>query len=111
MTGRSAPHVELERRAERDIRRLSARDQDRVERALIEVLEAEPILPNADVKPLAGAKPWLRLRTGQLRILFRPLTGEERKKLRVRRGYLVSRVVHRRDLFRATETLRCGGAG
>jgi hypothetical protein len=66
---------------------------------------------NLDVKPLEGHAPWLRLRVGVYRILYRPLGPEELAAVRQRRGrpvdlgYLVARVVHRRELERAVDAL------
>jgi hypothetical protein len=60
-----------------------------------------------------GAAPWLRLRVGDYRILYRPLTGEElkavsrRRKRRAEAGYLVARIVHHRDLDRPVRALPC----
>lgn len=52
--------------------------------------------PNVDVKALEGRTPWLRLRTGEWRFLFRP-AGER---------LWVERIVNRRDLEQAIRTLR-----
>jgi hypothetical protein len=51
--------------------------------------------PNLDVKPLKASGPWARLRVGEYRILYRPIDG----------GWLVERLVDRRDLERAIGTL------
>lgn len=51
--------------------------------------------PNLDVKPLKASGPWARLRVGEYRILHRPIEG----------GWLVERIVDRRDLERAIGTL------
>jgi hypothetical protein len=59
--------------------------------------------PELDSKPLVGSAPWHRLRVGDYRVLYRPVapsetdTGEP--------GWLVARIVHRRDLERAVATL------
>jgi hypothetical protein len=54
-----------------------------------------------DIKALVGRQPWLRLRVGDYRVLMRALDpakdGED--------GYLVARIVHRRDLERSVGTL------
>lgn len=104
-------HVELSRRAERDLRRIGPGPQlDPIVEAL-EDLMRDPPLPNLDIKPLSGRAPWRRLRVGDHRVLFRPLTGSEMEQLRIRKrvihreGILVERVVHRRDLERAVGTL------
>ncbi len=56
-----------------------------------------------DIKPLAGAAPWHRLRVGDYRILYRPVEPDEGADPKAR--WLVARVVHRRDLERAVATL------
>lgn len=70
-------------------------------------LATEPQPPNLDVKQLAGRAPWLRLRRGGYRILYRPLTDAELATLGAEHasGFLVERVVDRGDLERATTTL------
>jgi len=57
---------------------------------------------NADVKALKGASPWLRMRVGDWRILYRPLTEIE---LPSTPGALVARVVHRSELERTVSGL------
>jgi hypothetical protein len=66
---------------------------------------------NLDVTPLMGHAPWLRLRAGDFRILFRRLTRSELDLLVLRRGalegdtgFLVGRIVHRSELERAVDT-------
>lgn len=51
--------------------------------------------PNLDVKQLRGRDPWLRLRVGDWRVLYRPFEL----------GLWVERIVHRRDLHRAVDSL------
>lgn len=74
-------------------------------------LVAVPPPDNLDVKALEGHGSWLRLRVGAYRILYRPLSVEELATVGRRRGgqaeagYLVARIVHRRDLERAVDTL------
>jgi hypothetical protein len=58
---------------------------------------------NADIKAPAGQAPWLRLRVGDWRVIYRPLTEAETKDQRP--GALIARVVNRRDLLRAVRTL------
>ena len=60
-----------------------------------------------DIKALQGAAPWLRLRVGDFRVLCRSLTAEELHALlgSPGAGFLVGRVVDRRDLDRAIESL------
>jgi mRNA-degrading endonuclease RelE of RelBE toxin-antitoxin system len=96
----------------RELRRL-ARGPDRkpVIDALAVALVAVAPPDNLDVKPLEGHAPWLRLRVGVYRILCRPLTTEEvaavsrQRGHRLDTGYLVARIVHRRDLERAVAAL------
>jgi hypothetical protein len=93
--------VVLSRRAERDLRRIGAGE------ALVPIREALVDLAagatNLDVKPLAGAAPWQRLRIGDYRILHRPVEPSASGGSTAR--WLVARVVHRRDLDRAVSTL------
>ncbi len=67
-----------------------------------------PLPRNADIAPIRGHAPWLRLRLGSHRLLFRPLTRGELDALGVDAevGYLVARVVDRRELERAIDALR-----
>jgi hypothetical protein len=70
----------------------------------IELLTAD--VPGLDIVPLVGASPWRRLRTGNWRILLRPLTEDEIRRFhRTGGGYLIARVVDRRDLERAVRSL------
>jgi mRNA-degrading endonuclease RelE of RelBE toxin-antitoxin system len=104
-------HVELSKRAVRDLRKLGRGPMlGRIWTAL-EELGRMPPPPNLDVKPLTGRAPWKRLRVGDFRILFRPLTSEElaslgeRKVVLYREGVLVERVVNRQDLAAAVAAL------
>ncbi len=54
-----------------------------------------------DIVPLVGKPPYRRLRIGTYRVLFRPATTAEVPL----GGYLVVRIVHRRDLERAKDSL------
>jgi hypothetical protein len=49
--------------------------------------------------PVAGHAPWRRPRVGEHRVLYREVTGEADV------GYLVARVIDRRDLHRAIDKL------
>lgn len=93
--------IVLSRRAERDLRRIGRGE------ALVRVREALEALaveePNLDVKLLAGSPPWHRLRVGDYRILYRSVEPDEA--VGSDAGFLVARVVHRRDLERAVSTL------
>jgi mRNA-degrading endonuclease RelE of RelBE toxin-antitoxin system len=89
--------VELDRQAQRDLRKLHPADHRAVLRAMADVLTCEPLPANANDRALKGRTPWRRLRVGELRILWRTVgTGESRR---------VARVVHRGDLERAVRTL------
>ncbi|MGH2554563.1 MAG: type II toxin-antitoxin system RelE family toxin, partial [Actinomycetota bacterium] len=59
--------VELARRAQRDLQALGRPERDRVRRALKALAAGAE---NIDAKPLA-VRPWMRLRTGNFRILYR----------------------------------------
>lgn len=85
--------VALSRRAERDLRRMGPGPElDRVVNALRALAAGEAGL---DIRTLAGASPWLRLRVGHWRVLYRPTD----------RGFWIERIVHRRELERAVQTL------
>jgi plasmid stabilization system protein ParE len=80
--------------AERDLRRLGPGPElDRVEGGLRR-LDADE--PNLDVKPVTPRAPWLRLRIGDWRILYRP-AGDQ---------ILVARIIHRSELQQAIRTLK-----
>lgn len=96
-----APGVVLSRRAERDLRRLGRGEPLARIREALEGLAAGG--GDLDIKPLAGAEPWLRLRVGDYRILYRPIERGEGRDPNAR--WLVARIVHRRDLARAVGTL------
>lgn len=100
-------HIELSKRALKDLRRIDHGNRRRLIALLEDDLSAEPQPPNLDVKPLVGRSPWLRLRRGDYRILYRPLTDPELQTLGVSEkvGFLVERIIDRGDLERATATL------
>ncbi len=100
-------HVELSRRAQRDLRVLPDRGRSRIVRALQEGLAADPLPRNLDIVALQGQAPWLRLRSGDWRVLLRPLSVAELTDVArtATRGFLVARIVNRRDLERAVATL------
>lgn len=99
-----AAYVELSRAAERDLRHLDAPDHRRVAEALTQTLGAEPMPANADDKALTGRSPWRRLRVGELRLLYRPLSADELPPDE-RSGRRVARIIHRGNLERAVSTL------
>ena len=92
--------IELAGRAMRDLRRIDTPERRRIREAL-ELLASGA--ENADIKALTGQAPWLRLRTGDWRVLYRPLT--EAEAVEGGPGFLVAPVVNRRDLLRAVRTL------
>ena len=104
-------HIEFSRRATKDIRQLDKPTARRIIEVLERDLAAEPPPDNLDIKQLQGAAPWLRLRIGTHRVLYRPMTPEEISSFADDKtkddddGYLVARIVHRRDLDQAVGTL------
>ena len=83
----------LSRRAERDLRRLGPGPElDRIQEGLERLTGDDP---NLDIKRVTGRLPWLRLRIGDWRILYRP--ADE--------GILVARIIHRAELEQAIRTL------
>jgi mRNA-degrading endonuclease RelE of RelBE toxin-antitoxin system len=99
--------VELSKRALRDLRRIDHKSRKRLLDLLENDLAAEPQPANLDIKNLAGRTPWLRLRRGEYRVLYRPLTSSELRALNTREqaGFLVERIIDRGDLDRAASTL------
>lgn len=93
--------VVLSRRAERDLRRIGSRDTIiRIREALTSLAAGDA---NLDIKLLADASPWHRLRVGDYRVIYRPVHPDEGADESVE--WLVARIVHRRDLVRAASTL------
>lgn len=89
----------LSRMAVKDLRRVGTGEQlDRI-RHVLEALGSEQT--GLDIKPLRGQSPWLRLRVGDYRILYRPIDPREAADA----SHLVARIVHRSDLERAVSTL------
>jgi mRNA-degrading endonuclease RelE of RelBE toxin-antitoxin system len=99
--------VELSKRALRDLRRIEHKSRRRLLDLLENDLAAEPQPANLDIKALTGRAPWLRLRRGEYRVLYRPLTNGELRTLGAsdQAGFLVERVIDRGDLERAASTL------
>ncbi len=87
-------------RAERDLRKLQRQDLERV-RQVVRQLAAGA--ENLDVKAVQGRPPWLRLRVGDHRVLYRPLDDAEASDASA--GWLIARVIARRELERAVGTL------
>ena len=101
----ASARIELSRRAQRDLRALKGTPEvARIIDALDRIARGAE---NLDAKALQGAAPWLRLRVGDFRVLYRPLTPEEVRAVpgSALAGFLVARVVNRRDLDRAIESL------
>ena len=85
--------VVLSRRAVADLRRVDPGHRlDRLQAGLERLAEGDS---NLDIKPLTDNHPWLRLRLGDWRVLFRP-AGDL---------LLVARIVHRRELRQAIRAL------
>jgi mRNA-degrading endonuclease RelE of RelBE toxin-antitoxin system len=109
----TSAHVELSGKARRDLKRLGpGPERKAVIDALTVGLAAIPQAENLDIKALEGAMPYLRLRVGDYRVIYRPLEANEIAEVAERRGlskvgaaYLVARIVHRRDLERAVASL------
>ncbi len=97
--------VELSKRALRDLRRIDHKSRRRLLDLLENELAAEPQPANLDIKPLTGRAPWMRLRRGEYRVLYRPISNSELQALGAQAGFLVERVIDRGDLERAASTL------
>jgi mRNA-degrading endonuclease RelE of RelBE toxin-antitoxin system len=99
--------VELSKRAMRDLRRIDHAPRKRLLDLIENELAAAPQPPNLDIKALVGRSPWLRLRRGEYRVVYRPLTAAELGRLKANEaaGFLVERIVDRRDLEKAAATL------
>lgn len=104
------PYLRLTSRARRDLKRLDVRDARRIARALESLRGGAR--QELDVKALQGRQPWLRMRIGPYRVIYRPLGAHELAVVSTveRRGetsgYIVERIVHRRDLDQAVDSLR-----
>lgn len=91
--------------AERDLKKLRrSPDLERLREAIRALERGEEGL---DVVALEGRRPWRRLREGDWRIIFRPLSPAEVQRLGVPHGegILIARIVNRRDLERAIRAL------
>ncbi len=92
--------VELSARAVRDVKRIDTPGRRRIRDALRGLAAGEE---NLDIKALTGQQPWLRLRAGDWRVLYRPYSPAEEAEHGP--GLLVARAVNRRDLLKAVRTL------
>lgn len=91
--------VDLSSAAQKDLRKaLRTSAGAAIRRVIVQDLAAEPWPENLDVAALEGMGNWVRIRVGEFRIVLRPLNTAECKARGVVRGYLVDRVVNRRDL-------------
>jgi len=99
--------VDLSSSAQKDLARaLKTPAGSTLKRIVLQDLAAEPWPENLDVTPLEGLGSWLRVRAGEFRIVLRPLNAAECKARSVTKGYLVDRVVNRRDLERILKAYR-----
>lgn len=103
----SRAHVEMSTRALKDLSSLDPPIRRRAENFIERRFRVIPRPANLDIRPLERKSPWLRARAGQLRIICRRLTSAE---LVVRgggatQGYLIVRIVQRRELERAVADL------
>jgi mRNA-degrading endonuclease RelE of RelBE toxin-antitoxin system len=110
--GVAQSRIELSKRAARDLRKLDARDRRRIVDNVLPLLVPIPRPENLDVESIVAHDPWLRLRAGDWRVIYRPLTRRELRFLAQRddedvapAGYLIERVVDRQYLERAVKTL------
>ncbi len=91
--------IALSRRAVKDLRRIGPGEELSRIREALERLEGDRT--DLDIKALRGRSTWLRLRVGEYRVLYRPITSGEASSA----SHLVARIVHRSDLQRAVATL------
>lgn len=89
--------VQYSTRAAREIHKLPARDAKRLRDAIERLAGAGEDAGNLDIKALAGRAPWLRMRVGDWRVIYRPIDSGS--------GYFVARVINRRDLQAAVKQL------
>jgi mRNA-degrading endonuclease RelE of RelBE toxin-antitoxin system len=116
MTTESEPasdrhHLEYGKRATKDMRKIPRKDRERIG-AQVAQLGKIPPAANLDLDKIRRQEPWLRLRVGNFRVLFRQLTRGEMDVLCLRRGtlagatgFLIGRVVDKQDVERAIDTL------
>jgi mRNA-degrading endonuclease RelE of RelBE toxin-antitoxin system len=104
--------LELSSKAERDLRKLAKRSRADARSVRDGLDQLRRGAANLDVKQVQGHPPWWRMRVGDWRVLYRPLTAGEVAELSDARGavagssgFLVFRIVNRADLERGVETL------
>jgi mRNA-degrading endonuclease RelE of RelBE toxin-antitoxin system len=99
--------VDLSSSAQKDLAKLlKTAVGAEIKRVVMEELTAEPWPDNLDVVSLEGKGTWLRVRVGTFRIVLRPMTAAECTTRDVEKGYLVDRVLNRRDLERVLKAYR-----
>ena len=85
--------LEISNRAKKDLKRIGpGANRTYISAGLQELAGGAA---NLDVKTVDAHPPWLRLRIGDFRILYRPIDG----------GWWIERIVNRRDLLEAIKTL------
>ncbi len=85
--------IELSSRAQRDLRRIGpGPERKRIVAALRRLASGQA---NLDILAIEGRAPWLRMRVGDFRVLYRPVDS----------GFWVERVVNRCDLQRSVTSL------
>ena len=112
------PLLEFASKATRDLRKLAKSNRESAEKIRAALDDLCGGAMNLDVKRIGGHPPWRRLRVGDWRVLYRELSSEEATELRRARGqrkkatstgevpgWLVFRIVNRKDLERAAGTL------
>ncbi len=82
-----------------DLRKVDARTRRRLREALEQLASGAG---NLDVRAISGHPGWLRLRVGEHRVLYRPLTAKE---ARGEPGWLIARIIDRKELERAIAKL------
>jgi addiction module RelE/StbE family toxin len=110
--------VEFGSKAVRDLRKLAKSNREDAEKIRDALEDLSSGASNLDIKQLQGHPPWRRLRVGDWRVLYRELSAEEIAELRkarreragstraaARKGWLVFRIVNRKELERAAATL------
>lgn len=97
--------VQLAPKAERDLRKIRDHRAKRdVAKFLKDELTSEPHPDNMDIVPLSGKAPWWRGRCGEHRVIYRKLDEDELRD-GFDNGYLVARIIDRRELDAAIRRL------
>ncbi len=89
--------INLLAKAERDLRQIGPGPQRG--RILAGLRDLDTGSGNLDIKALVGSAPWLRLRVGDYRVLYRDTDSTAGV------VHVITRIVHRRELDRAVTTL------